>query len=339
MTRSRDVADTQDNLGGAVAPFVGAKNKILNSDFGIWQRGTSITAGTGTVYNADRFYSGRDGSGATVTVSRQQFTPGTAPVAGYESLYFLRFNQSVAGSGGSYSVVGQRIEGATTLANQNATVSFWAKTDTNRTITLNFNRNYGTGGSGDDYNLLTAPSFNVTTSWQRFTASFTIPSVAGKTVASNGYLEMNFFLAGNTVQTFDLWGVQLEVGNVATPFTPAGGGFPGAELALCQRYYWRSPSLVNNHLGLGFGRSTTGTRTGVALPVQMRVAATSVDFANLNVANTVSGFSVTSLTLAFSSPNYPTVDANVASGLTQFSPYFLVDAGSGTGYIGFSAEL
>jgi hypothetical protein len=33
MTRSRDVADTQDNLGGAVAPYVAGKNKIINGDF------------------------------------------------------------------------------------------------------------------------------------------------------------------------------------------------------------------------------------------------------------------------------------------------------------------
>jgi hypothetical protein len=255
--------------------FFAGKNKIINGDMNIWQRGTSITAGTGTVYNADRFYSGRDGSGATVTVSRQQFTAGTAPVTGYESLYFLRFNQSVAGSGGSYSVVGQRIEGATTLANQTATVSFWAKADTSRTITLNFNRSYGTGGSADNFNIITAPSFNLTTSWQRFTASFTIPSVAGKTIADNGYLEMNFFLSPNTVQTVDFWGVQLEAGSIATPFQTATGTIQG-ELAACQRYYYKhdASGTVNTSIAAGGYYSASTYIVPISFPVTMRVAPT-----------------------------------------------------------------
>jgi len=45
MTRARDVADTQDNTGGAVAPVVSGKNFAINGGFDIAQRGTSFTIG------------------------------------------------------------------------------------------------------------------------------------------------------------------------------------------------------------------------------------------------------------------------------------------------------
>jgi hypothetical protein len=55
VTRARDVADTQDNLGGAVPPFVAGKNAIINGDMRVSQRGTSFTIAS-TAYTLDRFF-------------------------------------------------------------------------------------------------------------------------------------------------------------------------------------------------------------------------------------------------------------------------------------------
>ena len=67
MTRARDVSDVQKNMGGAVAPSVAGKNKIINGGYDIFQRST-FNSQTGSAYALDRWYSG---VGGTVTVTQQ----------------------------------------------------------------------------------------------------------------------------------------------------------------------------------------------------------------------------------------------------------------------------
>jgi hypothetical protein len=239
MTRSRDVADTQDNLGGAVAPFVAGKNKIINGDFGIWQRGTSFT-GTGGAYTSDRWVNDYFDGSPSFTVSRQTFTPGTAPVAGYEGSFFLR--QSISSTGGANIInLTQKIEDARTLAGQTVTLSFWAKTDSARALSLVAFQGMGTGGTGGTTNVQTVfPN----TSWTRFSWTFAIGSLTGATFGTNSYVQITFRQAIAAGSVLDIWGVQLEAGSVATPFTTASGSI-GGELALCQRYYEKSYTYAN----------------------------------------------------------------------------------------------
>ena len=87
MSRSQVTSTVEQNTGGAVAPFVAGKNKIINGDFYVNQRNFSSTT-TSSVYMFDRWTQYlADG---TVTYSAQTFTPGTAPVAGYEGKNFIR---------------------------------------------------------------------------------------------------------------------------------------------------------------------------------------------------------------------------------------------------------
>ena len=171
MTRSRDVADTQDNLGGAVAPFVAGKNKAINADFGIWQRGTSINLGYGLTRCSDKWYVNSDSS-LTGTSSRQAFTPGSAPSSGYEFAYFMRQNITAV-SGGTFIVIaGQDIEDVRTFAGQTITVSFWAKADTTRTYGVSYQQQFGTGGSSSVYGG--AVNVTVGTSWARYSVNIEI---------------------------------------------------------------------------------------------------------------------------------------------------------------------
>lgn len=214
-------------------PISGFRNAIINGGMDIWQRGTSFTHTSGSFYTADRWSFFANGTGGTKTVSQQSFTPGAAPVSGYEGKFFWRFNQSVAPTSQTEIELTQPIEDVRTLAGQTATISFWAKADTNRTVTTRFRQIFGTGGSA--FVDSATQNHSLTTSWQRFTHTVTIPSISGKTIGSNdSSLQLKFVFPSGVTQTIDLWDVQVEAGSIATPFEQRPFG---TELTLCQRYY------------------------------------------------------------------------------------------------------
>jgi len=330
MSRARDVADIQDNLGGAVPPFVAGKNKIINGDFGIWQRGTSFSVNNSNAYTADRFYaSSTDNS----TISQQTFTAGSAPVSGYESTYFLRYARSTT----TYQdYLFQRVEDVRTLAGQTVTISMWLKANASGTVGLNIGQNFGSGGSSavEQYSNLT-----VSTSWARYTATYTLGSMSGKTIGSGSFLYPYISFPSSGLTQVDIWGVQLEAGSIATPFTTATGTIQG-ELAACQRYYFRATAgTTNGYLGNGFASGTSTTTMQVPFPVMMRIVPTSLDYSNLRVIDQVAGY--TGGTYILSSDISQTMGATYlsgTSGMTQYRPLYLTGT-TAAGYIGFSAEL
>lgn len=214
--------------------YAAGKNKIINGDFGIWQRGTSFSNPTSGDYTCDRWKIAYDGTGATRTISQQTFTAGTAPVAGYEGQYFLRFDVSAAGTGNTYNLLRQSIEDVRTFAGQTVTYSFWAKASSAISVTPRLSQQFGSSGSATVDTNNTA--LNITTSWVRYTSTFTVPSIAGKTIGTGSNLAFDVRLPSNTTFTFDIWGAQLEAGSTVSIFQTATGTIQG-ELAACQRYF------------------------------------------------------------------------------------------------------
>jgi len=289
MTRIRDIANilssstnmaTDAEVTSAIsAQFVAGKNKIINGDFGIWQRGTTTTS-VG-YFTADRWYCGTD---ATATFSRQVHTPGAAPVAGYESQYFMRLAKN---SGGSYVDMRQYVEDVRTLAGQTVTLSFWAKCGSGtESLEPYYSQDFGSGGSGSVSNSVTAQT--ITTSWARYSFTFTLPSISGKTIGANSFTLIYAARSINSAsaRTIDVWGVQLEAGSTATNFTTATGTLQG-ELAACQRYYSTSIATgftITDFSGMNQGSSsavawysvgsTNDAFTNIQYPVPMRSAPT-----------------------------------------------------------------
>jgi hypothetical protein len=318
--------------------YAAGKNKIINGDMGVWQRGTTINTVSGAdTFFADRFVGRGDAPSGTPVVTRQTFTPGTAPVSGYEGQYFLRYT-----TGGNVSMaISQKIEDVRTLAGQTITVSFWAKTSTAKTFTILLRQAFGSGGSAD---VDQSASYTTTTSWQRFTQTFTLGSLSGKTIGTNSFLLLQPVAYSSQTGNFDvdLWGVQVEAGSVATAFQTATGTIQG-ELAACQRYYWRNTSDAQYGLlgAAGFIASATSAVINVQNPVPMRTSASSVDFLNVLVQDGNSSNFVPSSGAIDAATNtkYGTGFTFAVTGATTGRVARLLANNTTNAYIGVSAEL
>jgi hypothetical protein len=310
------------------------KNKLINGDFGIWQRGTSFNAAS-NAFTADRWNTLTDKTGASVLTTQQAFTAGAAPVAGYESQFFLR---TVFPSGGSFCIQEQRIEDVRTFAGQTVTLSFWAKANATATIAPTLVQSFGTGGSA---NVETQTSnLTLTTSWVRYSVTATLPSISGKTIGAGNYLTARAMRAVTASGfTIDIWGVQLEYGSKATPFETASGSLQ-AELAMCQRYYLRyTQSVAFERFGNGMASAVNAATFQIPLKVTMRVAPTSVDYNSMTAFDgiTQSGAGVAALNA--SGANVLDVSLTSITGLIVYRPYQLIAASTSGAHIGFSAEL
>ena len=269
------VANSSQTTGLAYTNnFAAGKNKIINGDFGIWQRGTSFTpTSAATIYSADRFTNYNNGSGV-LTISRQTFTPGSAPVAGYEGQYFLRGATAASLGITTQWTLGQNIEDVRTFAGQTVTVSFWARQGTAQSSTIGalaLSQNFGSGGSTTVTTSFTSPE--ITTSWARYFVTVAVPNVSGKTIGTSSFLSLSFTFNALASQTTDIWGIQLEAGSVATAFQTATGTVQG-ELAACQRYFIRYGGVADNPICNVAYFSTTTAYGQLFYPVQMRTAPT-----------------------------------------------------------------
>ena len=122
------IIDTQGN--DLTAPVLSFRNKFINGNFDIWQRGTSQNS-IG-FESADRWSMYHNV--ADLTLSREEFDIDQTNVPGHPK-YYLR--GTVVGSSDDASgqaAFTQKIEDVQTFSNQTVTLSFWAKADSNKNI-------------------------------------------------------------------------------------------------------------------------------------------------------------------------------------------------------------
>ena len=318
-------------------PLHGFRNKIINGNFDIWQRGTSDAASATYRYLADRWRTFCTTS--TIAMSRQAFTVGQTDVSN-EPAYFWR-GVVVSSAGASNNAIGaQYIESVRTLAGKKATLTFWAKANANKNMSIEFGQHFGTGGSpSSTVNTIGVLKVALTTSWQKFTHTVDIPSIAGKTLGTtdDGALRVFFWFdagsdwntrtdsLGHQSGTFDIAQVQLEEGAVATPFEQRP---IGVELSLCQRYYWNpcATYVAGATMGVGGCRSATEAMAYIKFPVTMRVNPT-ITVSNVGhfIWKIMAGLGYTHTSHIYVVPHVEgyLIYGVVASGLTANTPAFL----------------
>lgn len=212
------------------------KNLLDNGDFSVWQRGASFEPSTMgiPIHTADRW---RCINGPPVTTAtRQIFTQNSAAGLFYTSYVY---RATFAGSYSGVKILSQFVEGLPRFLGKTFTLSFYARSSiASGSIYVQRELYYGDeaiptdGASPAEYTP--APNGNLTTSWVRYSATFTIPAGTAKTITEPDHgLRLNIVtsVSGGYVEVAK---VQLEYGNAATGFEEVS---PAVNLMRCQRFY------------------------------------------------------------------------------------------------------
>jgi hypothetical protein len=245
-------SNVQGDLG------ISFKNRIINGAMQIDQRNAGSAVTTSGSYPVDRFAIAHSGN---PTFSLQQISD--APSGFVNS---IRFTTTNATGAYDFSLITQTIEGtnisdlAWGSANaKTVTLSFWTKSSLTGTFGGALNNGDSTRLYPFTYTISAANTWEYKTVTITGDTSGTWLTTTGRGInvrwqmaATSTYTGTNNvwqtvsgkYAASGCVQiletlnaTWQLTGVQLEVGTQATTFTTAGGSY-GAELALCQRYFF-----------------------------------------------------------------------------------------------------
>ena len=362
MSRARTFADLAT---ASEAGNLNTANLVTNGDMSVAQRGTSSTSTQ--IQTVDRW--GVSFGGVAVTQTQQSLTSGSPYESGFNN--FIRAaNTSTSSSTTSYIQFYQRIE-AQYIANSGwnfkssssfITLSFWARSslqgtyyafvvtddgtdyyrskafalsadtwtkvtftiegNSNLTInddngigfTVNIVPHYGTGYTGSNAN---------TTSWYTLVSNDYMPDFAQSWSESSS-------------ATFDVTGVQLEVGQVATPYKHESFG---DNLARCRRYFQQYDATnAYTRFALGVAYDGSSIAAPLNLPVQMRAAPTFGSSGNFDTLPDTVDLDTMSVQHATNEMvEFRAVDSG--NGLTTNRPYIIRSDNDTSAKIQFISEL
>ena len=314
MTRARELANLGNNTTdleaiNAVYDAGGltGRNLIINGAMQVAQRGTSQTGVTvGAYLNAPDRYIFQPNSAGTWSVSQSTTTP-----AGFANSYKVECTTADASlASGDYVLFEQRLEGQDlqnlkkgTSSAESVTVSFWVRSAKTGTYIVEIDDNDNTRNINKSYTISSADT------WEHKTITFEGDTTGALDNDNNFSLRVIFWLAagsdwssGTLATTWQsttnanrvvgqvnladtvgndwyITGVQLEVGETATPFEHRSFG---DELRRCQRYYYQTTDYIRY---MSQGPVGSQAWEWIDLPVTMRAQPTGLVYGNQNEAD------------------------------------------------------
>jgi hypothetical protein len=332
----------------------GFRNRIINGDMRIAQRGTAAVTTNGA-YPVDRFQAGNNTDGAFAAqqdasapagfVNSVKFTTTTAD-ATLTTTQSLQFQQKIEGT--NFADLGWG-----TAAAQTVTLSFWVRSSLTGT--------FGGAVANDavDRSYVFAYSISAADTWEYKTV--TIPGDTTGTWLKNTETALRLYFglgqgpdrqgtagvwAGSFLQsvtgavsvigtlnaTWFITGVQLEAGSVATPFERRPFG---TELALCMRYFYKIDADASTlSYASGWFASTTSARVSVPTPTTLRAAPTLTVTLTDAIRGAAGSFTPSAANVDKLLPNSVALSFTVSGGTANRTCAFV-----GAGAITLSSEL
>jgi hypothetical protein len=353
------------------------RNLAINGAMQVAQRSTSVTGiTTGDYVTADRWRLGISGLG-TWTQSVENDAPSGSGLR--KSLKMLCTTADSTPAAADVLDIGQRIEGQDlqrlkkgTSAAEQLSVSFWVKSnvtgtyivhardiDNSRHVSVSYSISAAdtwerktvtlpadTTGALDNDNAQSMVVLFALAAGSDFTSGTLQTTWASSTGANANRYVGQTNLAASTNNYWQVTGVQLETGPVATPFE-----FEPYEATLrkCQRYYYRITSENGySDFAVGFNASTTVSTGLLTFPTRMRTRPTALEqtgtasnYAILHESGGAAARTACSSVPIFGQANSANarVTYTVASGLTAGNGAILGDNDNTTAYLAWSAEL
>jgi hypothetical protein len=271
--------DTASLNGG---PLAGMRNRIINGNFAIGQRGTTFasSANNDDAYTLDRWYILSDGNDAIDVTRETSVVPTNQKYAialdvetankKFGIAQIIESDNCVGLTGGTVTLSFKaKVSSTTKLDNVKAAIVAWSGTAD--TVTSDIISAWGAEGTNPTLiaNATyenTPANLNVTTSYATYSLTASVDTASTTNIIVFIWSDVTDTTAGDFLY---VTGVQLEPGAVATPFEQRP---IGTELALCQRYFFSldaqstMPAVVSP--------TNASVRSHFKFPVTMRATPT-----------------------------------------------------------------